>query len=80
LKQTKREPSTFRKVLEAIGRRPDECLLVDDSALNLSAAASIGLSGIRFTSAAAFARDLSARGLLGQDSQPRPRTPTRRQE
>jgi len=60
LKQTKREPSTFQKVLAAVGRRPDECLLVDDSALNLRAAADIGLPGIRFTSADALARDLAA--------------------
>jgi HAD superfamily hydrolase (TIGR01509 family) len=71
LKQTKRSSSTFRKVLAAIGRRPGECLLVDDSAQNLAAAAAIGLAGIRFTSAAALARDLVARGLLGQDVQPR---------
>lgn len=58
LKQTKREPSTFEKVLAAIGRRPDDCLLVDDSALNVRAAAAAGLPGIRFTSADALAREL----------------------
>ena len=35
-------------------------LLVDDSALNLRAAAAISLPGIRFTSADALARDLAA--------------------
>ena len=66
LKQTKRDSSTFRQVLEAIGHKPEHCFLVDDSALNLSAAASIGIPGVRFTSADALARELAARGLLGQ--------------
>jgi len=66
LKQIKRDSSTFRKVLDAIGRKPEHCLLVDDSALNLSAAASIGITGVRFTSADVLARELTARGLLGQ--------------
>jgi tagatose 1,6-diphosphate aldolase len=60
LKQTKREPSTFQRVLAAIGRRPDECLLIDDSAQNVRAAAAVGLRGIRFTSAAALARAIAA--------------------
>jgi HAD superfamily hydrolase (TIGR01509 family) len=66
LKQTKRDSSTFRKVLDAIGRKAEHCLLVDDSAPNLSAAASIGIPGVRFTSTDALARELTARGLLGQ--------------
>lgn len=66
LKQIKREPSTFRKVLDAIARKPEHCLLVDDSAPNLSAAVSIGIPGVRFTSADVLARELTARGLLGQ--------------
>ena len=66
LKQTKREPSSFRLVLDAIGRKPEQCLLVDDRTPNLNAAASIGIPGIRFTSAEALARELTARGLLGQ--------------
>jgi HAD superfamily hydrolase (TIGR01509 family) len=66
LQQTKREPSTFRLVLDAIKRRPEDCLLVDDRAPNLGVAASIGIRGICFTSADALARELAARGLLGQ--------------
>ena len=66
LQQTKREPSTFRLVLDAIKRRPEDCLLVDDRAPNLGVAAAIGIRGICFASAAALARELAARGLLGQ--------------
>ncbi|HUJ43802.1 MAG TPA: HAD-IA family hydrolase, partial [Opitutaceae bacterium] len=60
LKQTKREPSTFQRVLAAIRRDPGQCLLIDDSAKNVMAAASIGLPAIRFTSARALARELGA--------------------
>ena len=59
LGQTKKQASTFRKVLAAIGRKPDDCLLIDDSARNLQAAAAAGLRGIRFTSAAELARELA---------------------
>jgi HAD superfamily hydrolase (TIGR01509 family) len=58
LGQMKRNPSTFRRVLAALGRQPGECLFIDDSARNVQAAASVGLRGIRFTSAAALAREL----------------------
>jgi len=60
LGQTKKRPSTFRRVLAALGRKPGECLLIDDSAQNVAAAAAIGLPGLRFTTAAALARDLAA--------------------
>jgi len=59
LGQLKRNPSTFRQMLAALGRRPDECLLIDDSPRNVASAAVAGLAGIRFTSAAALARKLA---------------------
>ena len=59
LGQTKRKPATFRRVLAALGRKAGECLLIDDSARNLQAATAAGLRGIRFTSAAALARELA---------------------
>jgi HAD superfamily hydrolase (TIGR01509 family) len=60
LGQTKKKPSTFRKVLVALGRNPADCLLIDDSAKNVAAAATVGLRGLRFTSAAALGRELVA--------------------
>ncbi len=62
LGRTKREPSTFRQVLAALSRSADECLLIDDSAANIAAAASAGVPGLRFSSAMALAREL--RGLF----------------
>ena len=51
LKQTKQEAATFREVLAQIDRRPEECLFIDDSAVNIQAAISAGVPSIRFTSA-----------------------------
>jgi len=62
LHRTKREPATFRQVAAALGRSPDECLLIDDRAANIAAAAAAGMPGLRFTSAGALAREL--RGLF----------------
>lgn len=70
LKQTKRESSTFQKVLNAIGHQPEHCLVVDDSVQNVSAAAAIGMPGIRFTTAEALAHEFVARGILGSSVQP----------
>lgn len=67
LKQTKQEPSTFQKVLNTLERRPEQCLIVDDSAQNVSSAASIGLPGIHFTTSEALAREFAARGILRPD-------------
>jgi HAD superfamily hydrolase (TIGR01509 family) len=63
LKQTKQEPSTFQKVLRMLGREPEECLFVDDSAKNVSVAASIGLPGIQFTTVDALKREFAMRGV-----------------
>jgi FMN phosphatase YigB (HAD superfamily) len=51
LKQTKREPSTFHTVLEAIHRAPQECLFIDDSLTNVRVAQGAGIRGIRFVNA-----------------------------
>ncbi len=61
LGQTKKKPSTFQKVLAALGRKSDDCLLIDDSERNLRAAASVGLRGLRFTAAATLERQLGGR-------------------
>ena len=69
LKQTKLSPSTFLKVLEAVGRQPDECLFIDDSPRNVAVAHSIGLPGSVFTSAGDLAHKLVELGIL--DTEPR---------
>ena len=48
---TKKEPQTFRKVLQQMNYRAQECWLIDDSATNIKVAASVGINGIQFTNA-----------------------------
>ena len=63
LGQTKREPSTFRRVLREIDREPHECLFIDDYHKNIAIAASEGIPGILFESAEQLTRELTALGL-----------------
>ncbi|MEW5870973.1 MAG: HAD-IA family hydrolase [Chloroflexota bacterium] len=66
LKQTKREPSTFQRVLQALGRPPEQCFFVDDNPQNVRAAAAAGIPGHIFTSAEAFEAELAALSILKQ--------------
>jgi len=61
--QTKGEPSTFRIVLEAIGREPQECLFIDDNPTNVRAATAVGIASIRFASAQQLIADLAGFGI-----------------
>jgi FMN phosphatase YigB (HAD superfamily) len=58
LKQTKREPSTFHTVLEAIHREPQDCLFIDDSLTNVRVAEGAGIRGIRFVNAGQLRAEL----------------------
>ncbi len=64
LRQIKRQPSTFTKVLQRIQRQPSECLFIDDSPSNIASAAAIGLAGIQFENAQQLAKELTARSIL----------------
>jgi len=59
LRQVKKEPSTFTKVLHIIQRKPEDCLLIDDSPTNIASAASVGIKGIRFENAAQLSMNLN---------------------
>ncbi len=59
----KSEPAAFRHILDCLGAAPEECLLIDDSEPNTVVAAGLGISTIRFTTAAALAQQLAEMGL-----------------
>jgi FMN phosphatase YigB (HAD superfamily) len=61
---TKREPESFRHVLGAIGAAPETCLFIDDRAINVETAQSVGIDTIQFSDAAVLADELARRGLL----------------
>ena len=63
LRQTKSNPATFVRVLEALGITPRECLFVDDNPANIAVADSIGLSGIHFQSVGQLSAALLERGI-----------------
>jgi putative hydrolase of the HAD superfamily len=64
LGHSKREPATFREVLRRLAVRAEQVLFIDDNRGHIERAAGLGLQTHLFTSEAAFARDLTERGLL----------------
>ena len=64
LKQTKRDPSTFSRVLASVQRDAADCIFVDDSERNVAAALSAGIPSIHFVSAAQLQADLRQMGIL----------------
>ncbi len=59
----KEHPETFIKLLERLGRRPQECLFIDDMEHNCATARSLGIDAIRFTSAEDLKADLGRLGI-----------------
>lgn len=59
LNQTKREPSTFLKVLATIQKQPGQCLFIDDSVLNVSTAETVGIKGIQFINSLQLIEELT---------------------
>ncbi|MEN8136482.1 MAG: HAD family phosphatase [Thermodesulfobacteriota bacterium] len=61
---TKRDPATFIAALRILVVRPEQVLFVDDNQGHIDRAAKLGLQTHLFTTEAAFARDLPARGIM----------------
>ena len=53
----------FRKVLELEGRRPDECIFIDDRPENTAAAAALGIRTVTFTDPAALKAAIAEYGV-----------------
>jgi HAD superfamily hydrolase (TIGR01509 family) len=64
LGQTKREPSTFQRVLASINRAADECIFIDDNIANVECARSVGIQAFRFSNAETLVRDLQVSSIL----------------
>jgi len=63
LHQTKRESSTYQKILKTIDRKACECLLIDDDNENLISAQKVGIEGIRFTNIERLSTELTRNGI-----------------
>jgi len=64
VKLVKPDPDIFRLLLQKIQRRPQECLLIDDSLPNVEAAQNIGFATLHFSSPAKLMEDLQQLGIL----------------
>lgn len=64
VKLVKPDERFFQVFLDRIGRKAQECLLVDDSIENITAARQMGFDAIHFQSPEQLARELCQRNLL----------------
>jgi len=62
--QLKREVSTFRMLLRAIDRKPEECVFIDDNPLNVQVASEAGIAGIEFVDAKQLVSGLRSLSVL----------------
>jgi 2-haloacid dehalogenase len=60
----KPDPRIFELLLERIGRRPAECVYIDDNPKNAAGAAAIGLDAIAFEGTDQLRAELARRALL----------------
>jgi 2-haloacid dehalogenase len=63
----KPDPAIFQLLLKHIGRRPAECIYIDDNPNNVAAAAALGFDAIAFRGAAHLRDALEERGLLARE-------------
>lgn len=60
----KPDPEAYLGAARALGRRPDECLFVDDRTRNVAAAEAVGMPALLFVDAAGLRAALVERGIL----------------
>ena len=63
LGKTKKNPETFQEVLMTMSCQAEECWLIDDSAQNITVAASVGINGIHFKNAKQLSAELNRIGF-----------------
>lgn len=63
-KVNKPDPRIFKMLLERLGKRADECLLIDDSAANIAAAQALGFRTHQFRNPEELEEELAGSGLL----------------
>lgn len=63
----KPDPRIFQAFLDRVGRKAEECLLIDDTQVNVAAAARLGFQTIHFESPGQLEAELTRRSLLPRD-------------
>lgn len=61
---TKPNPAIYRLMIERLGVPAEACLFTDDNQVNIDAALSVGMQGLRFTGAEALRAELAARSVI----------------
>ena len=64
----KPDEGIYRLALEVTQRQPEECLFIDDRALNLECAQQLGMGTIHFQNADQLRQELKANGVMVADS------------
>jgi epoxide hydrolase-like predicted phosphatase len=59
----KPDPRSYRFLLDLIHRQPEECIFIDDLAVNVNGASAVGIHGVHFTSFEELARQLAELGV-----------------
>lgn len=64
VKLLKPDPIIFRLTLDRIKRKPEECLLIDDSPANIASARELGLATVQFQSSLQLEQELRLLNLI----------------
>ena len=64
VKLVKPDPAIFQRMLEKIGRRPEECVFIDDNPANVAAARALDIVTIQYQSPEQLEHELQRLGIL----------------
>ncbi len=64
VKLNKPDPAIFQLTLDRINHNPEECLLIDDSPVNIASARDLGFATVQFHSSQQLEQELSLLNLL----------------
>lgn len=64
VKLVKPDPAIFQRMLEKIGRKPEECVFIDDNPANVVAARALNIVTIQYRSPEQLERELQGLGIL----------------
>ena len=64
VKLVKPDPAIFQRMLDKIGRRPEECVFIDDNPANVVAARALNIVTIQYQSPEQLERELQQLGIL----------------
>jgi 2-haloacid dehalogenase len=64
VKLVKPDPAIFEHMLDKIGRKPEECVFIDDNLANVQASRALGIVSIHYQSPAQLEQELQHLGIL----------------